>query len=261
MKKRIQTKLPPLERYFSVLEAVATASSDIRLSDIAEICRLPPSTIHRILGALIKSGAVRPKGDKNQKSGGFVLGERLLRLVLSGSDAGKLRVAAQPLLDDLARRLGETCYLVKLCGLDILSIAWAAPANGLQSYVVPGDALPAHAAATAKATLAFQKEDVVSKILTEPFAQFTPVTKTDPVQIYEELSQVRNSGYAICWNEIEMGLVAVACPVMINGLGGIYSVGVTGLIQRMQAKFPAGYIPPLKETAERLSSVITYSTI
>jgi DNA-binding IclR family transcriptional regulator len=61
-----------------------------------------------------------------------------LRLLHACSDGAWLSIAVQPILNDLANRLAETCYLARLAGHEIVSTAWATPNSGLRGYVVPG---------------------------------------------------------------------------------------------------------------------------
>ena len=109
-----------------------------------------------MVNALVGSGLLvsTSKGRK-----GYELGPRLLRLVHTGSEDAWVKIVGQKFLDDLAARLGETCYLTKLIGAQVISVAWATPPDGLKAYVV-GLSQPLHAAASAKAILAFQSEIV-----------------------------------------------------------------------------------------------------
>ena len=58
---------------------------------------------------------------------------------------------------------------------------------------------------------------------------------------------VRNNGYATCWDEMEVGMGAIAVPIRKPGVGVMYSLGVAGLIDRLKRR-------PLSETVEVLRS-------
>jgi DNA-binding IclR family transcriptional regulator len=247
--KRTTVKQPPLERYFKLLESIA-GSSISRLSDIAEACELPVSSTHRAMKTLIDSGLAIPPG-KGRK--GYELGPRLLRLVHSGSDDAWIKIVAQKSLDELAERLGETCYMTKLIGTKIVSVASATPSGGLNAYVVPGLSQPLHAAASAKAILAFQPLSFVKGLLVEPLPKLCAQTKTTVKEVFDDLAEVRERGFATCVNENEAGIAAVACPVYLTGSEVIHAIGVTAVAERFPMARLEEYAKILITTAAALS--------
>jgi DNA-binding IclR family transcriptional regulator len=247
------TKQPPLERAIQVLEQVASSSRvGLALSDIARGCGLPVPTAYRLVQGLIKTGLLIP-GEGNKH---YVLGRRLFRLLLAGMDDGWLKIAAQPVLDRLAAKSHETAYLAQLVGPKIISISWAVPESGLRSKVYPGDVMPPHAAASAKAILAHQPDSVVRRTLAGTLDRFTPHTKTELSQIQREHARIRKDGFAACWNEMELGLGALACPIEVEGIGVQYAVAVTGLAARLKARPLAERVAALRLSAEQLGRVI-----
>ena len=79
--------------------------------------------------------------------------------------------SSEALLAGTAARLDETCYLTKLIGGRVISVAWATTSDGLKAYVVPGLSQPLHAAASAKAILAFQSSSFVKISACRTFAE------------------------------------------------------------------------------------------
>lgn len=235
---------PPLERYFRALESIAVSVEGLSASNIADCCNLPVATAHRLLQNLQRSELITSSGGTRKE---YRLGERLLRLLHAGSDAGWLSISVQPVLDKLADELADTCYLARLIGHKVVSVAWAPPNGGLRGYVVPGHALAPHVAASAKAILAFQSQDLVDKALAEPLAKLTAKTKTRRKAIDQDYHAVREAGYATCWDEMEVGMGAIAVPIRVPGVGVMYSLGVAGLIDRLKRR-------PVAETIKRLHS-------
>jgi len=235
---------PPLERYFRALESIAVSADGLSASDVAECCNLPVATAHRLLQNLQRSELIASSGGTRKE---YQLGDRLLRLLHAGSDTGWLSISVQPVLDKLADELADTCYLARLVGHRVTSVAWAPPSGGLRAYVVPGHALAPHVAASAKAILAFQSKDVVDKALAEPLAKLTVKTKTARKAVDQDYRAIRKDGYATCWDEMEIGMGAIAVPIRLPGVGVMYSLGVAGLIDRLKRR-------PLSETVEWLRS-------
>jgi DNA-binding IclR family transcriptional regulator len=184
------------------------------------------------------------------------LGERLLRLLHAGSDGAWLAIAVQPILNDLANQLDETCYLARLAGHEVVSTAWATPNSGLRGYVVPGYKLAPHVAASAKAIMAFQPTELIDKALTNPLPKLTKNTKSDRARVEREYAQVRAQGYATCWNEMEIGLGAIAVPIPLPEIGVIYSVGIAGLIDRLTRRSEQESVKVLNSAVDSLKRAL-----
>ncbi len=237
---------PPLERYFRALESIAVSADGLSASDIADCCNLPVATAHRLLQNLQRSELIASSGGTRKE---YQLGERLLRLLHAGSDTGWLSISVQPILDKLADELADTCYLARLVGHKVVSVAWAPPSGGLRGYVIPGHALAPHVAASAKAILAFQSQDLVDKALAEPLPKLTAKTKTRPKAINQDYRTVRENGYATCWDEMEVGMGAIAVPIPLPDVGVIYSLGIAGLIDRLTRRSVADTVELLRSAA------------
>ncbi|MBZ7924261.1 IclR family transcriptional regulator [Ensifer adhaerens] len=220
----------PLERYFKVLENIALLENGANVQGIAEACAYPIPTTHRLVQNLLSAGLVAGGGAKKMN---YQLGNRLVRLLHAGSESAKIAIAVQPILDGLADKIGDTCFLTRLVGHKVVSIAWAAPSGGLRSYVVPGHSLDPNIAASAKAILAFQTPEIIEKALSEPLPKLTEHSKTDRIQIEAEYEGARIRRYATCWSEMESGVGAIAVPVPLPSIGIMYSIGTAGLIDRM----------------------------
>lgn len=237
----------------AVLETLGVAMEGLSLSEVAERCMLPVGTAHRLLQNLHRAGIVATAGTSRKD---YLLGERLLRLLHAGSDNAWLQISVQPVLDDLANKFAETCFVTRLVGHQVISMAWAAPAKGLQGYVFPGHVMPPHAAASAKAILAFQSPEIVKKALAGKLPKLTPKTKVTRADIEREYAAVRATGYAACWNEMDVGLGALAVPIRIQGVGIIYSLGISGLIDRLTRLPEPAIIESLRTAAEALSRTL-----
>jgi DNA-binding IclR family transcriptional regulator len=237
---------PPLERYFSALESIAASVDGRSVSEIAENCDLPIGTAHRLLQNLQHAGLVASAGSKRRD---YRLGKRLLRLLHAGSDTAWLTISAQPILDRLANEIADTCYLARLVGHEVVSVAWATPTDGLRGYVVPGHTLAPHVAASAKAILAFQPRTLADKALSGPLPKLTAKTKTKRKDIDKDYRAVRENGYATCWDEMEVGLGAIAVPIHLPDIGVIYSLGTAGLIDRLTRR-------PVTETVALLRAAL-----
>jgi DNA-binding IclR family transcriptional regulator len=97
---------------------------------------------------------------------------------------------------------------------------------------------------------------LIDKALTEPLPKLTKNTKTDRASIDREYAQVRKQGYATCWDEMEIGLGAIAVPISLPDTGVIYSVGIAGLIDRLTRRSEQDSVALLQSSVEMLSRAL-----
>jgi DNA-binding IclR family transcriptional regulator len=249
-----RTKTSPLERYISMLEAVASAPH-ANLSELAGLCNLPFSSAHRVLHSLVRARFIVPA---QRRRGEYILGPRLLRLLHSGLDESWLRITGQQVIDELARQLDDTCFINKLIGREVVTLAWAAPERQARGYLVPGVTQPLHASASAKAILAYQPADFIRDIMPAKLPKLCVDTKVKLKDLLMDFEQVRAQGYATCLNEFENGVGAIACPVFTAGGDVIYSVGMTGLIDRLSKNPIDRYTSAIRNASSVIARAIKH---
>ena len=73
--------------------------------------------------------------------------------------------------------------------------------------------IPAHAAASGKALLAFSSPEVVNQVIETGLPAFTPHTITSPDVLRQKLAVIRLTQVATARNEFESGTAAIAMPI------------------------------------------------
>jgi DNA-binding IclR family transcriptional regulator len=240
-----------LSRYALVLDAVAEAPRALPLAEIGERTGLPQATVYRLVHALLHVGfLVQAERRKH-----YVVGPRLLRMLCAAMPRGVVRQLAQPILEQ--SNFGETAYIAKLEGAEVETLAIALPGGGeKQAFVHPGRSMPFHAAASAKAILAFADDRLLTKVLANPFDRYTARTKTTENEVAADLATIRQQGFAVCDQELDPGVLSYACPVQINGAGVVYALGVVGFADRLGSSPSDAIVSSLKSAAETLSNAI-----
>ena len=138
------------------------------------------------------------------------LGPEVARL---GTLAGReLAAIAQPLMERLAARTGETATLGVVAAGETLTVAQAGGRHVVSAGNWVGLRTPVHCTADGKVLLAFGAATLPSGL--EPRTERTIV---DPAALERELREARARGYAIAEGELEPGLVGVAAPVWRDG--------------------------------------------
>lgn len=243
----------PLERYVRLLEIIAAFPDQLALTDVAALSELPKTTAHRLLKGLVK--AQLASGGQGGRA--YAVGPRLSRILHASADDGWLDTLTRPALAALAEESGEACYLTKLVGSRVVVAVSQAPEVRWRSYVQPGIEMPPHAAATGKAIIAYQDEALIRRALAAELPKLTVNTRSDENWIRAEFERVRGRGYATCIGEIDEGLAAIATPVLQEDGMVIYSVGITGPVQRIVGDNLKKHVDALTETCKSLAGKLS----
>lgn len=243
-----------VERYAHILEVLASFPEGLSLTDIARLAQLPKASAHRLIKTLGDVGYVTGGGGREL----YRLGPRLLRLLHLGAPSRSVAALLQPVLEALVEEFRETAFLAKLVGDEVHSIAMAVPQPTDQSFVQPGRVMPVNAAASAKAIIAFQSEEVIERLIARSLVRYTPDTCVDPAELRERLARVRQERYALCLNELDPGVMSIAMPVRLDGVGVLYSIGIVGLQSRFANVPHARLVAALHAAAESAAELLKH---
>ncbi|WP_439814699.1 IclR family transcriptional regulator [Zavarzinia sp. CC-PAN008] len=245
----------PLERYLRVMETLAPHPDGLSLSELVGIMGLPKTTVHRLLGTLARTRAIRPSP---RRPGAHVLAPRMLGLLYAAAPDDWLEALARPILTELADQTGLSCFLARLSERTVRSVASIAPETAtIHAFVKPGQAFWPHAAATGKAILAFQPGEARARILPRPLPRLTDRTNTDPAILAAELEAVRAQGVAFCRGEDVPGLGGIACPIHVPGHGVAHAVALGSTVEVLFDDDIEQRIARLRLGARRLGNAIS----
>lgn len=181
-------KQGPLERYLMVLEMVAASHDGLNMTDIANLTGLPKPTVHRLTRVLLEAGALETDGGRFKS---FRIGPRLWRILYLGLGRDQVANMGSGRLRRTGRETARDLFHLPPWPEDHPLDRPPRARPGPSPARVTGAQLPAHAAASAKAILAFQPEEVLQRILGEDLPALTDRTKTDLDAVRAELEQVR----------------------------------------------------------------------
>jgi DNA-binding IclR family transcriptional regulator len=236
-----------VERAFAVLDALADGG-ELGTNEIARRTGINASTVSRLLATLASARFV----EHVPGSGRYRLSLRLIELGNAVLGRLDLRSLARPHLQALVRETGETATLSAPGEHDAITVDFAHSSSVVQSVAQLGRPSIGHATAAGKVMLSFGDLELPA----EPFTAYTRHTITTRTALVEELSRVRERGYADAREEREEGLAAIAAPVWDSSgeLAGI--VGVQGPAPRFDEDATLAAVPLLLEHAVALSTEI-----
>ena len=234
-----------LERAFELLEMLADSGGAQGLSQLSSLSGLPLSTIHRLMGTLLRMGYVRRSGSRQ-----YVLGPRLIRL--GETATAMLGTWAKPHLAGLVELTGETSNMAVLEGDSVVYLAQVPGRHAMRMFTEPGRRVDPHCTAVGKAMLAQLPETQARAILARTgMAAKTATTITDPDLLVAHLGVIRRQGYAIDEGEQEVGVRCVA--VAIPDAPAMAAISVSGPQARMTEAAIETIVPALLRVAAELS--------
>lgn len=222
----IARRRDPVRRVFELLRTmIELGSEQYGVRELAGHAGVPPSTAHRLLGALEDVGMVTRDGD-----GSYGVSLEFQRLALRAADLLPLKRMALGPLQRLREECGET---VLLCVYDPerrrMMFAEALETDDPLRYAIELNTwVPVHAGASGRSIMAFLPEVVLEELLTP--AMLDPKTEqtiADPDLLRQALEEVRARGLVTSHGERILGAVGIAAPVFDARRQVVGSVCVT----------------------------------
>lgn len=240
-----------VERAFELLELMADSGGEVALSELAERSGLPLPTIHRIMRTLVGNGYAR-----QQPSRRYALGPRLIRLGETASTA--LGAWARPYLAELTEATGETSNMAVLDGAQVVYVAQAPSQHSMRMFTEVGRRVDAHATAVGKAVMADLPPDGVNQLLSRNgMRPETERTIRTVEEMQQELTRVREQGYAVDDGEQEVGVRCFAVAVPDAPAGA--AISISGPEARMTRISRDEVIPLMQRLARELADELAVS--
>jgi len=202
--------LGSVEKAVDVLFHLHGESSPQGVTAIGRALGLPKSSAHRLLAALGRRGLV-----ERDERGRYRTGIGLVALGLGALESEPIVVAARPVLEQEARALGETFFLVAARAGRLVVLDKAEGTGFLRAAPRVGSSVPVHATAVGKLFLAFGGGSIAAPA--EPFERFSPHTRILGDELAAEVERARRRGFAENREEWIPGLSVLAAPVCVGG--------------------------------------------
>ncbi len=220
-----------MERAITILDVLAAGSWRTG-AEIARELQVHRSTALRLLGTLERHALV----ERDPRSAKYRLGRRLSQLASVVSGESDLRTVARPVCEGLAAALGETVTLDVLVGHEIVPIEQATASISVVTVNWLGRRTPVHCTASGKVILAFGPQAVRERLLARPLESSTTHTITAGTELEAQLGEALKDGFARTYEELEIGLDAIAAPVFDSGGDVVAALDVSGPSHRLRAE-------------------------
>lgn len=246
-----QGGIQSLARAFSILEEVAREREGLGLADISRRVGLHNSTTFHLVKTLTTLGYLRQIADTKR----YRIGRPLFALAAGALDEIEMVSLANPVLQDLARESGESCYFAVRMGYSIVVIARTPGPGAFQLTDRIGVVRPAHCTALGKVLLAALPADQLELFLRQAeLTAMTPKTITDKNALRQELEEVRRYGLAYDDGEFDAEVRCLAVPVRDFTGTVVGAIGISGPIWRLSMQSLQSRSRLVEAAADRLSA-------
>ena len=236
-----------VDRALTILELLAR-TGEAGVTEIAGDLGVHKSTAFRLLATLEAHRLVEQVGDR----GRYRLGIGNLRLAGATTARLDLVTEARPVCKQLAADTGETVNITVRSETSALYLDQVAGSSAVQSHNWVGQHIPLHATSNGKVLLSELDEAEVKKAV-RSLPRVTDRTVTTRAKLAAELAQVREAGYAVAVDELEVGLTAAAAPIR-NAHGDVVaSMSISGPTFRLDDDKLAVVVPLLVAAAIEVS--------
>lgn len=240
-----------LRRGLSILDAFSGDRDDLGVNEIARLVGMHKSTVSRLCSTLENAGYL----ERDPATNRFRLGARIFQLAGSGTPTRDLRSVARPVMRELVERTRETATLGLRDDLDIVTIDVVDGLNFMRMATRVGMRTQVHASAVAKAILAWTDDAEVDQILgASSLPVLTANTITDPSQLKASLAGVRERGYSIDMEEMEIGLRCVGAAIRDHRGRVSAGLSISGPRHHMTEEQIARHGQLVREAADKISA-------
>ncbi|HJV25628.1 MAG TPA: IclR family transcriptional regulator [Aromatoleum sp.] len=243
-----------LEKGLAVLLAFCRKRRTMTIAEVAEATGINKSSAQRMVFTLEQLGYLR----KHPQTRRYQLTPRVMEVGFNYLATNPVIELANPFLSELTNLTKETCCLAEPDGNEMVYVARFASSQFVPVHMPIGTRIPIYCSGSGRAYLsALSDADALRIIERCNRVQHTPHTRTDIEDILEELSIARERGYAVNQEELFLGDMVLAAPVVgADGrpLGALNVVAPTGRWSREEAEYRLG--PSLVQCARAVSSSI-----
>jgi DNA-binding IclR family transcriptional regulator len=241
-------------RAVSLLRLIARHSaSGARLLDLTEGSGLARPTVHRLLRCLCVENLVQ----RDPTTRRYRLGVLAFELGLAASEPSAIVARCRPILADLARRCGDTIYLVMRSGDEIVCLDRIEGSFPIRTFTfTPGARRLIGFGSGGLALLAAQDDEEIEGIFSRISDALKRDRKVSPAVWRERIASVKRNGIAVSEGSITQGVTGVSMTVPTAHGSPYLSVAVAGISSRFQQERVEELRRELKETVVAVQNAL-----
>jgi len=243
-----------LQRGLRLLQLFSESPRGLTAKQVANLSRLPVSTVHRFLVNLQRAGFLNCSGD-----GAYHLGIACFSIGQAALGQLDIRRLSLPYLQELNHQTRETIHLTVRHGLSAVYVEKLDSPEPLRIYSRIGAGVPLHCTAVGKVLLAYLPQEEQSEVIRQlDLKRLTPNTAGSLQELQTELYRVRKNGYACDMEEHELHIRCIAAPIW-DHTGGVHaSLSITAPMVRMPVNRLRQLAPLVQRAGRQISQELGY---
>lgn len=248
-----KVQVQSLTRGLAILDCLAHGEHGLTLTEIAQRAALPPSTVHRLLGTLARTGHVYQAGTQ----GLWYVG--LTAFTVGSSFLASREWVAQShrYMRELMEQSGETANLAILDGTDAVFVDQVQCHEMMRTIVKLGGRAPLHASGVGKAMFAALPDEQITAILkVKGLPRITEHTITSPETMWASVRVIRQRGWSFDDEEHALGTRCVASPIYDEHAEMLGAISVAGPSSRLSDARIKALGPVVAHMAEEITRQI-----
>lgn len=200
-----------LEKGLAVLRAFSATRRTMTLAEVADAASMTKSSAQRMVYTLERLGYVR----KHPVTRRYQLTPRVMTIGFNYLAADTLIDVANPFLSELTNITGETTCLTEPDDDQMVYVARFATTKFVPIHMPIGSRIPMYCTASGRAYLsALTPDEALARLQAMERVAHTPHTLTGIEAIAERLADARLLGYATNREELFIGDMTIAAPVV-----------------------------------------------
>lgn len=235
-----------VEDAIKVLLICLNAEGRYTLAEITKRTGLGKNKVFRILSTLEKHRFV-----ERDETGAYHLGIRFLSFGEHVRSQMDLLQASRPVMDRLAAETDESIFLGVIDGQEALCVDARESQHSIRLFARV-DGVP-------KVLLAYlpdeEREALLEAIELQPF---TPQTITNRRLLEQQLRQIRDQGYIVSADDLDLGAHSVAAPIWNYSGRVVAALSIAGPSSRFTAECIRQYVELVRKGAAEVSRKLGY---
>ena len=197
-----------LSRGLNVMRCFKPARPSMTLTEVAERAGINRAAARRFLLTFVRDGYAASDGKF------FRLLPKVLDLGTSVMASLDISETMQPVMNELAERVQESCFAAILDGDGVIYVARAVSSRVVNVGITVGSRAPAHAVSTGRVLLSGLDDQSLKRYLDRAkLHKLTPYTITAKPKLKAAIELVRRQGWSIVNQELEVGLQSISVPI------------------------------------------------
>jgi IclR family pca regulon transcriptional regulator len=241
-----------VDRAFAVVRAFGRDSPTLTLSQVAARTGLTRASARRFLLTLQSLGYI---GSEDRQ---FFLRPRILDLGFAYLSSVPVFEVVEAHMEPMVQQVQESSSASVLDGTDVIYTVRVSTKRIMSVQIEVGTRLPAYATSMGRVLLAALSRDQLDSYFDQAkLEQLTPTTVTNEQRLRSALDQVREQGWCLLDQELEVGVRSVAVPLH-DPAGRVFAaMNISTNATRVPTERLLGdYLPLLRKTADAIDEEV-----